>query len=152
MALRCAVDVRTPSHSLCLPLPWQKRIALARFLLRHLQKTKKSKQQRWKIQQLDMWKNRQMAQISTAASRTQGGGFNPEAMRNLVRDELRKGVVDELKRAMPELAKMVVTELHAERPTLGGGASSTPGSAAFTRSRSGRPSQGLLADLKDLWA
>ena len=124
---------------------------MARFLLRHLQKTKKSKQQRWKIQQLDMWKNRQMAQISTAASRTQGGGFNPEAMRNLVRDELRKGVDDALKRAMPELAKMLVTEqkraMQAERPA-------TPASGgSFRRSRSGLPTkEGLIADIKDLWA
>ena len=135
--------------------PWQLRVALSRFLLRSLRQRKKSKEQRYKSKQMDIWKNRQMAQISNAGSRTQGGGFNPEAMRNLVRDELRKGVDDALKRAMPELAKMVVTEMHAERPTVGGGgrASSTPGSAAFTRSRSGRPtSQGLLADLKDLWA
>ena len=100
---------------------------------------------------MDVWKNRQqMVLISTAASRTQGGGLNAEAMRGLVRDELRKGVDDALQRAMPELAKMVVAEqrraAHAEGPT-------TPASGAFTRSRSGRPTrEGLLADLKDLWA
>eukprot|EP00964_Phaeocystis_antarctica_P095581 scaffold62015_cov33-Phaeocystis_antarctica.AAC.1 len=121
------------------PWPCDKRIALARFLLRHLRQAKKSKEQRWKIKQMDMWKNRQLAQISTAASRSQGGGFNAEAMRGLVRDELHKGVDDALKRAMPELAKMVVTEqkraMHAERPALGDMASSTPASgAAFTRS------------------
>jgi hypothetical protein len=145
-----AVNVRTPARSLCLPLAWQKRIALARFLLRHLRLAKKSKEKRWKAQQMDVWKNRQMAQISTAASRSQLGGFNAEAMRGLVRDELRKGVDDALQRAMPELAKMVVAEqrraAHAEGPT-------TPASGAFTRSRSGRPTrEGLLADLKDLWA
>merc|ERR1740117_1335536 len=134
------------------------RIALSRFLLRSLRKRKKNKSQRWKSKQEDISKARQMAQISTAASRTQGGGFNAEAMRGLVRDELRKGVDDALKRAMPDLAKMVVTEqkraMHAERPALGDMASSTPASgAAFTRSRSGRPTrEGLLADLKDLWA
>jgi len=135
------------------------RIALSRFLLRSLRKRKKNKIQRWKSKQEDISKARQMAQISTAASRTQGGGFNAEAMRGLVRDELRKGVDDALKRAMPDLAKMVVTEqkraMHAERPTLGDRASSTPasGGGSFMRSRSGPPTkEGLLADLKDLWA
>ena len=101
---------------------------------------------------MDIWKNRQMAQISTAASRTQGGGgFNAEAMRCLVRDELRKGVDDALKRAMPELAKMLVTEqkraMQAERPA-------TPASGgSFRRSRSGLPTkEGLIADIKELWA
>ena len=156
--MRHGVDDRTP-HALCAyHCPWQLRVALSRFLLRSLRQRKKSKEQRYKSKQEDIWKNRQMAQISTAASRSQGGEFNAEAMRGLVRDELRKGVDDALKRAMPELAKMVVTEqkraMHAERPTLGDRASSTPASgAAFTRSRSGRPTrEGLLADLKDLWA
>ena len=129
------------------------RVALSRFLLRSLRQRKKSKEQRYKSKQEDIWKNRQMAQISTAASRTQGGGggFNAEAMRGLVRDELRKGVDDALKRAMPELAKMLVTEqkraMQAERPA-------TPASGgSFRRSRSGLPTkEGLITDIKDLWA
>ena len=135
--------------------PWQLRVALSRFLLRSLRQRKKSKEQRYKSKQMDIWKNRQMAQISTAASRTQGGGgFNAEAMRSLVRDELRKGVDDALKRAMPELAKMLVTEqkraMQAERPPR----PATPASGgSFLRSRSGLPTkEGLIADIKDLWA
>ena len=54
------------------------------------------------------------AQITTASTRSRGGGFNAEAMRSLVRDELRQGVDDALKRAMPGLAKMVVAEQRRE--------------------------------------
>ena len=128
------------------------RIALARFLLKHLRKAKKSREARWKVKQMDLWKNRQVAQITTASTRSRGGGFNAEAMRSLVRDELRRGVDDALKRAMPGLAKMVVAEQRreAEKAPRRGRASND---SAFMMSRSGRStSQSLLADLKGLWA
>ena len=150
---RDVLSIFAPAHALCAHhCPWQLRLALARFLLRSLRKSKKSKEERRKSKQMDFWRFKQMAQeISTAASRSQGGGLNAEVMRDLVREELRRGVADELKRAMPELAKMVVAEqrrVHTERP-------STPGSGGsfFRRARDGsRSREGLLADLKDLWA
>merc|ERR1711865_580948 len=59
-----------------------KRIALARFLLRHLRQAKKKKEHRSLVKRNNIEKNRQMAQIATAATRSSGGGgFNAEAMR-----------------------------------------------------------------------
>ena len=148
-----APSMLAPAHACCAYYcPWQLRIALARFLLKHLRKAKKSREARWKVKQMDLWKNRQVAQITTASTRSRGGGFNAEAMRSLVRDELRQGVDDALKRAMPGLAKMVVAEQkrEAEKAPRRGRASSD---SAFMMSRSGRStSQSLLADLKGLWA
>ena len=148
-----APSMLAPAHACCAYYcPWQLRIALARFLLKHLRKAKKSREARWKVKQMDLWKNRQVAQITTASTRSRGGGFNAEAMRSLVRDELRRGVDDALKRAMPGLAKMVVAEQRreAEKAPRRGRASSD---SAFMMSRSGRStSQSLLADLKGLWA
>ena len=142
VASRRVADVRTRSRSLCPPLPWQLRLAIARFLLRSLRKSKKSKEERRKSKQMDFWRFKQMAQeISTAASRSQGGGLNAETVRDLVREELRKGVRQELRNAMPELAKLVV----AEQRRVDGKGPSTPGSSgSFFRKAS--------FDLKDLWA
>merc|ERR1712072_564140 len=119
------------------------RLAMARFLLRSLRKFKKSKEERRKSKQMDFWRVKQMAQeISTAASRSQGGGLNAETVRDLVREELRKGVRQELRNAMPELAKLLV----AEQRRVDTKGPSTPGSSgSFFRRAS-------FADLKDLWA
>ena len=149
-----APSMFAPAHAFCAYYcPWQLRIALARFLLRHVQKAKTSREARWKVKQMDLRKSRQVAQILTAGTRSRGGGgFNAEAMRSLVRDELRQGVDDALKRAMPGLAKMVVAQQRreAEKAPRRGRASSDP---AFVVSRSGHStSQKLLADLKGLWA
>ena len=116
---------------------------MARFLLRSLRKSKKSKEERRKSKQMDFWRVKQMAQeISTAASRSQGGGLNAETVRDLVREELRKGVRQELRNAMPELAKLLV----AEQRRVDTKGPSTPGSSgSFFRRAS-------FADLKDLWA
>ena len=132
-----------PAHALCAHhCPSQLRLAMARFLLRSLRKSKKSKEERRKSKQMDFWRFKQMAQeISTAASRSQGGGLNAETVRDLVREELRKGVRQELRNAMPELAKLVV----AEQRRVDGKGPSTPGSSgSFFRKAS--------FDLKDLWA
>ena len=99
---RDAPSMFAPAHACCAYYcPWQLRIALARFLLKHLRKAKKSREARWKVKQMDLWKSRNVAQITTASTRSRGGGFSAEAMRSLVRDELRRGVDDALKRAMP---------------------------------------------------
>lgn len=153
MALRLTVDVST-SHALYVCPPWQKRIALARFLLRHLRQAKKKKEHRSLVKKNNIEKNRQMAQIATAATRSSGGGgFNAEAMRCLIRDELRRGVDDALNKAMPEIAKMVVIEQRkAEKGENSFKVASTPESGAFGRMRRRPSGHGLLADLKDLWA
>ena len=139
-------------------LPWQKRIALARFLLRYAKgKSQKTKVQRWKLKQIEMFKTRQLAQISTAASRTNGSGFNPQAMRTVVREELRLGIDDAIRKAMPELARMVVKEqakaLQVSTVSKEGRQgimdAATPDQTPGRRRPNG---QGLIADLKDLWA
>ena len=130
----------------------QRRMALARFLVRHVRKVKKTKSAKWRMKQEDTWKQRQLAAIAERDQNDQRS-FNPtkiaEEIHRLnleagMQGEIRSAVDAVVKEALPELARMIVDEQEARaKQSVNKGKEAGP---------SGQRNSGLMAGLKDLWA